>query len=77
MWFCARILKTRYPMQLAILFAAFLTTAVSNRAVESLSVLLQKGVYAEETERNLDATIGIYEGIVKEGEANRSLVAKA
>ncbi|MBI4660068.1 MAG: PD40 domain-containing protein [Verrucomicrobia bacterium] len=46
-------------------------------AAESLSVLLQKGIYAEETEGNLEAAIKIYEGIVKEGESNRSLVAQA
>ncbi|MBI4657496.1 MAG: PD40 domain-containing protein [Verrucomicrobia bacterium] len=46
-------------------------------AAESLSVLLQKGIYAEETEGNLDAAIKIYEGIIKEAEANRSLVAQA
>lgn len=46
-------------------------------AAESLSVLLQKGIFAEETEGNLDAAIKIYEEIVKEGEANRSLVAQA
>jgi hypothetical protein len=52
-------------------------SAVSTPAAESLSVLLQKGIFAEETEGNLDAAIKIYEGIVKEGDANRSLVAQA
>ncbi|MBI4660065.1 MAG: hypothetical protein HY735_14590 [Verrucomicrobia bacterium] len=39
-------------------------------AAESLSVLLQKGIYAEETEGNLDAAIKIYEEIVNAADAN-------
>lgn len=49
----------------------------TSTAAESLSVLLQKGIFAEETEGDLDAAIKIYDSIVKEAEANRSLVAQA
>lgn len=68
-------MKTRNSIQLAV-FALILLTGAA-QAAETLSVLLQKGIFAEETEGNLDAAIKIYEGIVKEGEANRSLVAQA
>ncbi|MBI4660063.1 MAG: tetratricopeptide repeat protein [Verrucomicrobia bacterium] len=63
--------------QFATVALASLLVVFTAPAAESLSVLLQKGIYAEETEGNLDAAIKIYEGIVKEGEANRSLVAQA
>ncbi|MBI4657492.1 MAG: PD40 domain-containing protein [Verrucomicrobia bacterium] len=63
--------------QSAIIALAALLIAFPAAAAESLSVLLQKGIYAEETEGNLDAAIKIYEGIVREADANRSLVAQA
>jgi Tol biopolymer transport system component len=56
---------------------AGLLIGYSAGAAESISVLLQKAIFAEETEGNLDAAIKIYEGIVKEGESNRPLVAQA
>jgi tetratricopeptide (TPR) repeat protein len=60
---------------------AFLSLALAvasfGFAAESPSVLLQKGIFAEETEGNLDAAIRIYQQIVAEGEANRSLAAQA
>ncbi|MBI4657494.1 MAG: tetratricopeptide repeat protein [Verrucomicrobia bacterium] len=60
------------------LFAlAGLLVVFSATADESFSVLLQKGIHAEETEGNLDAAITIYEEIVKEADANRALVAQA
>jgi len=68
-------MKTRNIIQLAVFFLILPTSPA--QAAETLSVLLQKGIFAEETEGNLDAAIRIYEGIVKEGEANRSLVAQA
>ena len=46
-------------------------------AAESLSVLLQKAIYAEETEGNLDSAIKLYEQIATEGAANRALIAQA
>lgn len=46
-------------------------------AAESPSVLLQKGIYAEETEGNVDAAIKIYEQIAVEAATNRSVVAQA
>ena len=41
------------------------------------SELLEKGFYAEETEGDLDAAIGIYERIVEDDDANRAHIAKA
>jgi hypothetical protein len=61
-----------------LLAAALLLLATTpTSGAESLSVLLQKAIFAEETEGNLDAAIKIYEGIAKDGEAKRSLVAQA
>lgn len=57
--------------------AIALLLALGATAAESLSLLLQKGIYAEETERNLDAAIRIYEQITAEGAANRALAAQA
>ena len=51
--------------------------ALPTRAAESASVLLQKGIFAEETEGNLDAAIKIYEQIAAETAANRAVVAQA
>lgn len=70
-WFRTLIMKT---LLLGVLCAVI---SISVTAAESISVLLQKGIFAEETEGNLDVAIKIYEGIVAEGEANRSLVAQA
>jgi Tol biopolymer transport system component len=50
---------------------------LSARAAESFSVLLQKGIFAEETEGNLDAAIKIYQQITTEGVTNHSVVAQA
>lgn len=47
------------------------------RSAESASVLLQKGIFAEETEGNLDAAIKIYEQIAAEAAANRAVAAQA
>ena len=44
----------------------------SAAAAESLSVLLQKGIYAEETEGNLDSAIKIYEQIGADAATNRA-----
>jgi Tol biopolymer transport system component len=46
-------------------------------AAESFSVLLQKGIFAEETEGNLDAAIKIYQQITVEAAANRAVAAQA
>lgn len=51
--------------------------AFPSRAAESASVLLQRGIFAEETEGNLDAAIKIYEQIAAESAANRPVVAQA
>lgn len=59
----------------AFLIAAFLALAAP--AAESLSVLLQKGIYAEETEGNLESAIKIYEQIGTEAAANQSVATQA
>jgi hypothetical protein len=60
----------------ALLVTALLSVAVSV-AAESPSVLLQKGIYAEEIERNLDSAIKIYEQIAAEAATSRAVVAQA
>ena len=58
----------------AVIIGSVLTTAT---AAESFSVLLQKGIFAEETEGNLDAAIKIYQQIAAEAATNRSVAAQA
>src|SRR5438876_808219 len=45
-------------------------------AAESLSVL-QKAIYAEETEGNLESAIKLYEQIARDAASNRPMVAQA
>jgi len=66
--------KFRQFVLAAAIIGWVLTTAT---AAESLSVLLQKGIFAEETEGNLDAAIKIYQQITAEAATNRSVVAQA
>src|SRR5471032_1901276 len=69
-------MKTPFPrLAVAALIAAFLPLAAP--AAESPSVLLQKGIYAEETEGNVDAAIKIYEQIAAEAATSRAVVAQA
>jgi Tol biopolymer transport system component len=55
--------------------AVWATTAAVG--AESASVLLQKGIYTEETEGNLDAAIRIYQQITAEAATNRSVAMQA
>lgn len=66
--------KLRQLMLTAVIIGSVLTTAT---AAESFSVLLQKGIFAEETEGNLDAAIKIYQQITAEAATNLSVVAQA
>jgi Tol biopolymer transport system component len=66
------LIHHRFNAVLAALTLTFMATAA-----ESLSVLLQKAIYTEETEGDIEAAIKLYESIAKDGEANRSLVAQA
>lgn len=69
-------MKTSAPrFALAAILASLV--ASSSPAAESLSVLLQKAIYAEETEGNLESAIRIYEQIRADGAANRALMAQA
>jgi Tol biopolymer transport system component len=58
-----------------VAFAVFAQVAVL--PAESVSVLLQKGIFAEETERDLDAAISIYQRIIAQEKENQSLVGQA
>ena len=69
-------MKTSSP-RIALLAVLTWLLALPLSAAESLSVLLQKGIYAEETEGNLASAISIYEKIAAEGAANRALVTQA
>ena len=60
----------------AIVLIAVLAVAATARA-QSVGVLLQKGVYQEETAGDLDAAIKTYERIVADEKANRPHVAQA
>ena len=51
--------------------------AFAANAAESPSVLLQKGIYTEETEGNVDAAIKIYQQIATDFTTSRAVVAQA
>ncbi len=61
----------------AAVFAVVVMAISSPGFSQSVSGLLQKGIYTEETVGDLDAAIKIYEAVVVEAEANRSHVAQA
>jgi len=62
---------------LAAIALIALAFSIRAPAAESPSVLLQKGIYAEETEGNVDAAIKIYQQIAAEAATNRAIVAQA
>jgi hypothetical protein len=70
-------MKTSFLFQARALLVAALLPVVAAAASELPSTLLQKGIYAEEIERNLDSAIKIYEQIAAEAAANRAVVAQA
>src|SRR5437870_574714 len=70
-------MKTPFLNQALSLLVAAVLPLIAFAASESPSLLLQKGIYAEEIERNLDSAIKIYEQIAAESAANRSVVAQA
>lgn len=67
--------KLTHWIAAAVLIGSVL--ALAARAADSPSVLLQKGIYAEETEGNVDAAIKIYEQIGAEAATNRAVAAQA
>ena len=56
----------------AVIFCVF-----SPARAESASVLLEKGIFAEQTRGDLDAAVKIYKQILADDEANRKHVARA
>jgi len=74
---CIRCIPWFKTLNTVLLCALWAVISIQANAAESISVLLQKGIYAEETEGDLDAAIKIYKEIVTEVEANRTLVAQA
>ncbi len=64
----------KYWIAMALaLVLAFLPSA----SAESASVMLEKGIYCEETTGDLDAAIAVYKQILAEAEANRQYLAEA
>ena len=62
------------------LFVGFLAAGVAVSApvkAESVSELLEKGIYAQETVGDLDKAISIYKEVVKRAKADQLLAAKA
>src|SRR5438876_5338977 len=51
--------------------------AALGAAAASLSELLEKGIYSEETKGDLDAAMKLYEQIVAEGKEGQSVAAQA
>jgi len=70
-------MKTPFLCQARRLFVLALLPFVAATASESPSLLLEKGIYAEEIEQNLDSAIKIYSQIATEAAANRPVVAQA
>lgn len=55
----------------------FLTISFPSLHSQSVSVLLQQGIFAEETEGDLNAAIKIYEDIVSQTDLSRAIAAQA
>ena len=70
-------MKTSFLFQARALIVAAFLPVLASAASELPSTLLQKGIYAEEIERNLDSAIKIYEQIAAEAATNRAVVAQA
>ena len=62
---------------ITIIFLLAIGLLVPAALAKPASVLLQEGLYAEETEGDLDAAIKVYEQIVKDNAAQRPYVGKA
>ncbi len=60
-----------------IILAASIAFAIPCAQAESMSELLEKGIYTEETKRDLDAAITIYRQLVSDGQTAQSLAAQA
>src|SRR5205809_4609844 len=79
-------MKTKYNLSkarggakailLVISLMGLFSTAQSGFAA-SLSELLEKGIYSEETKGDLDAAMKLYEQIVAEGKEGQSVAAQA
>jgi len=57
-----------------VVLVGFLASAA---VAEEASVLLEKGIYQEETVGNVDAAIDVYKKILEDDQANRAFVAQA
>lgn len=68
---------TLFGFYVIILVTMDLMVVKNIHGAEPVSILLQKGIYEEETVGDLDSAIEIYKRIVSETEANRSYVAQA
>ncbi|MCP4378257.1 MAG: hypothetical protein GY794_19035, partial [bacterium] len=66
-------------MKLTTLFllVAITTSATQIVQAESPAMLLEKGIFAEETKGDVDAAIKIYKQITDDAKANRKYVAQA
>jgi len=62
---------------ITIIFLLAVVLPASGATAKLASVLLQEGLYAEETEGNLDAAIKVYERVLKDFPGNRPVAAKA
>jgi len=60
-----------------VLLAAMTMLALQTARAESPAMLLEKGVFAEETKGDIDAAMKIYKQIIDDAQANRKHVAQA
>ena len=61
----------------AVLILAFCQTGLAEPAGQSISALLEKGIYSEQSKGDLDAAMKLYEQILAEAKGNQALAAQA
>lgn len=69
--------RGRAPHRYAILVALMFITALASAATNDLSGLLQKGLFEEEANRNLDAATAAYQTLVTQFDKDRQIGATA
>src|SRR5262245_6677994 len=69
-------LRAITPFLLASL-TMFFVAAAQAASTNSLSELLEKGIYSEETKGDLDGAMQLYKQVVAEGKAGQAVAAQA
>src|SRR6266478_5106757 len=67
-------MRTKVYFSLAI---GFLAVTLATRGADALTQSLQRGLFEEEANHNLDAAIKAYESVISQSEEQRKVVATA